>query len=538
MRERAGASGQQVSELQKELEATKARERKLLEELKKTKDMVSQSLKDADASSQRMAALQKELADLKKEVARLQKQHEADCLAREQETQKKLKDMTNHWTGQVRKEKDALGTELNRKHAENLDRERERLNKAREEAEAEAKRRLEEAMKQGMSEAGALHQEIERLRDEVAATKADAEAKQKAAAAAHTKQIQELEARNKAQISELISNHKRDLASAVQNAEKKLDALHKTELERMRQQHKRECEQLETEHASFCAALRSEGEAAVAGARAEEKTAAKAHAEALKQEWDDKWGQQLAAKVVEHTEQVSVFTKKVEELESAIQLRDSKLQTAAEQQAALQKELGAQQQKNASNLAEFEQWKVRTQDEESQRAALASEAHREELERLKSELEQALHESEQRCRDIEEDAEEKLTELEMRHAQLESKYNRRESRPEDVDKIKRLTEAVAEMQSEVDQTKEEMKYFKLELMNREENFNKNFGGGPNVGVMNPMSGIKTKAQSAGDSKRRKAAETSFPSIGSSAPPRPSSATRKAVGRRGSGSHAA
>merc|ERR1712159_340823 len=137
---------------------------------------------------------------------------------------------------------------------------------------------------------------------------------------------------------------------------------------------------------------------------------------------------------------------------------------------------------------------------------------------------------EERLRQAEEDAEEKLTDLEMRYAQLESKYNRRESRPEDLEKIKRLNEAVEVAQAEVEQTKEEMKYFKLELMNREENFNKNFGGGPNVGVMNPMSSnTKSKAQSAGASKR-KPPDTQFPSIGASTVPhRPTSATRRTVG---------
>lgn len=42
---------------------------------------------------------------------------------------------------------------------------------------------------------------------------------------------------------------------------------------------------------------------------------------------------------------------------------------------------------------------------------------------------------------------------------------------------------------------EEMKWFKLELQNRENNFNKVFGSQPNVGVLNPnTTGSKTKNQ--------------------------------------------
>ncbi|KAL3912478.1 MAG: hypothetical protein SGPRY_008326 [Prymnesium sp.] len=40
----------------------------------------------------------------------------------------------------------------------------------------------------------------------------------------------------------------------------------------------------------------------------------------------------------------------------------------------------------------------------------------------------------------------------------------------------------------VRRTYEEMKYFKLELKNREENFNKNFANHPRVGTINPLKG--------------------------------------------------
>jgi hypothetical protein len=35
---------------------------------------------------------------------------------------------------------------------------------------------------------------------------------------------------------------------------------------------------------------------------------------------------------------------------------------------------------------------------------------------------------------------------------------------------------------------EDMKFFKLELINREDNYNKMFGTTPNVGVMDPRAG--------------------------------------------------
>ena len=66
--------------------------------------------------------------------------------------------------------------------------------------------------------------------------------------------------------------------------------------------------------------------------------------------------------------------------------------------------------------------------------------------------------------------------------ELQHRLDVRESRPEDLAAIEQLRKAVREKDEIVRRTYEEMKYFKLELQNREENFNKNFGAQPRVGV--------------------------------------------------------
>ena len=63
------------------------------------------------------------------------------------------------------------------------------------------------------------------------------------------------------------------------------------------------------------------------------------------------------------------------------------------------------------------------------------------------------------------------------------KYENRESRPEDLDRMAELEARLRRAEEEVVRVEEEMKYFKMELRNREQNFNQVFGGGPNVGVM-------------------------------------------------------
>mmetsp|Transcript_9508 Transcript_9508/g.19347 ORF Transcript_9508/g.19347 Transcript_9508/m.19347 type:complete len:1073 (-) Transcript_9508:33-3251(-) len=83
---------------------------------------------------------------------------------------------------------------------------------------------------------------------------------------------------------------------------------------------------------------------------------------------------------------------------------------------------------------------------------------------------------------------------------LNERWLARESRPEDLERIEHLERELIEKDTLVKKTREEMVYFKRELLNREENFNKKFNTNPNVGV---MSVIKPKNPGKGDPKKRR-----------------------------------
>lgn len=80
----------------------------------------------------------------------------------------------------------------------------------------------------------------------------------------------------------------------------------------------------------------------------------------------------------------------------------------------------------------------------------------------------------------------KVVFLKQTITEWEDRYARRESRPEDVSRIANLERLVAEKDALVRQTLDEMAYFKRELLNREEMYNKTFARTPNVGVMNVL----------------------------------------------------
>jgi L-lactate utilization protein LutB len=61
-------------------------------------------------------------------------------------------------------------------------------------------------------------------------------------------------------------------------------------------------------------------------------------------------------------------------------------------------------------------------------------------------------------------------------------------------KIRELQEEIVQCGNKMKKMEEEMKFYKLELINREDNFNNKFGGGPTIGVMDPLSFGKKKVQ--------------------------------------------
>ena len=75
--------------------------------------------------------------------------------------------------------------------------------------------------------------------------------------------------------------------------------------------------------------------------------------------------------------------------------------------------------------------------------------------------------------------------LEGKFKELEELYEGRPSRPEDLEAIKRMQDELVEKDNLLKKAADDMKFYKLELLNREKNYNKVFGANPNIGVMDP-----------------------------------------------------
>jgi hypothetical protein len=69
---------------------------------------------------------------------------------------------------------------------------------------------------------------------------------------------------------------------------------------------------------------------------------------------------------------------------------------------------------------------------------------------------------------------------------LQILFDERPSRPEDLEAIKQLQAEMERKDEEMRKATEQLKLFRLELANRENNFNKMFNANPNVGTLNPI----------------------------------------------------
>ena len=77
-----------------------------------------------------------------------------------------------------------------------------------------------------------------------------------------------------------------------------------------------------------------------------------------------------------------------------------------------------------------------------------------------------------------------LSRMLEKNGELELRWINRSSRPEDVTRIHQLEEELSDKEQSLQRTREEMMYYKREMINREENYNTKFNVSPVVGVMN------------------------------------------------------
>lgn len=296
-----------------------------------------------------------------------------------------------------------------------------------------------------------------------------------------------------------------DVAAKHANELKNLEAKHRTELEALRrslsdgadqreavlkQGHERELALLqaaaEKASADFTAQLASNSEALQAQAR----DALKAALAELEARLSSEKSSELAAKDTAHSAATAAM--KAEHDDIAAKLAQDvasgkkAIAMSAEQIRDLEKQISlerAERQRREENFVlekdqlkrEHESDIRREQDTAEKREKAAVDKGHADLQQLKAEFLQVRNEMQDR-----------LTQAQREYSVLETRWRNRESRPDDVDRIQQLEREMVEKDELVERTREEMLYFKREMLNREESYNQKFNRQPNVGVMNVL----------------------------------------------------
>lgn len=69
--------------------------------------------------------------------------------------------------------------------------------------------------------------------------------------------------------------------------------------------------------------------------------------------------------------------------------------------------------------------------------------------------------------------------------ELSDLYEGRPARPEDLELVQQLQEAIVQNEAAIKKAAEDMRFYKLELINREQSYNAMFGANPQVGLIMP-----------------------------------------------------
>ncbi|KAG7396359.1 hypothetical protein PHYBOEH_002442 [Phytophthora boehmeriae] len=522
----AKSSDEKITELTKdhhrvlsEHEATsKTAQTKLREEVAKLEDQVNHFQEQLTGQTQKLAELQAKNADLtlqlecsQQQVAKLQSTNDAlhsttqkSQKDREEEYQNKLRELTSQRESAVKnlteekaqqqQQHDNALARLTRDHAASC-----------EKLEAQ---KLEELRNKESTMRDFYEPQIARLREDLENLQRALGASTEEASEAR-RSMEETRLFEQEQLRSAIVSFTQRTVEDRAHAEE----MHRQELEKLQQshsQHERELErqlldESHAQHANLQAKADADFAILAAGHRQELLCQAQQNADAvqkLKESMESSQQRSILAERADAKKQLEKLTaqKDRERAEALLEAQNAHDQQYTE----IKKQLEASENALAQKALD---WASATRDGQSLSAALAAKTEemaqktfvleknsREQVEALKLAakremdklLEENLAETKQLSDQFEETRSvmaEKVAYLKASVEEWQDKYNRRESRSEDVLRIVELERLVVEKDALARRTLDEMAYFKRELLNREEMYNKTFARAPNVGML-------------------------------------------------------
>lgn len=281
------------------------------------------------------------------------------------------------------------------------------------------------------------------------------------------KMVQELSSQHQRKIEEVYKKHSQELDETRRDNDLRLQdrvALVEREFERQRSSLQKNSD-----------SERSELEARL---NREIERVRKAGDDALRMAADERL--KVEGEVANLREEVQTLGAKIEAL-----LRDvmEGEKGGKEKDAELSKKDAELSKLKAQSAAEMQALKERSQLDLQN----ANETREKEVKSLQASHEESKNELRSLFADEKTSLQHAISLLEQNVRELQLAYDNRPSRPEDVQRMGALEGQVREKEEAFIGLRDEMQFYKLELVNREQNYNKVFGvSGPNIGVLNPV----------------------------------------------------
>ncbi|XP_026174450.1 protein FAM184A [Mastacembelus armatus] len=502
------AADKAVSRLQQEVQQGEQDIKTAEGQISTLKEAQDKLLEELDATRARLRETSNLLTALQGELETQKCQHEAKLITTKEEEKLKMDKMALElelrWTETLRQECKKLREELREEHEEDkasalaqlAQNKEQELSNARESWQRKVedlleqisllKQSLEMQLSQSQSSLQQLQhqfsQEREHLRMQLDDLQSEHQRRQQRLQEVHCCAMQDLEHARQRDLKEL---------------EERLRLHHHAELQSLREAHRQSIETLKQQSEQELQTLRfeleDEGKAMLASLRSELNHI---HASAIEHLRQTHQQESAAAKVelektlennrIQERELLGRITELQEEVsrrKNHIAQLDHQIHTLNENISTLTKELELKGKEVLKIRSEANQ-QIRAHEQEltkrhERELAELSAVHNRETQNMLSDFNKA-----------QEVLKDKISALQILLEGTEEKFRNRESRPEDLQLIAELKEMVSERESLVKKLVDDKKFYQLELVNRETNFNKVFNASPNVGVINPL--IKQK----------------------------------------------
>uniref|UniRef100_A0A671MGA7 Protein FAM184A-like n=1 Tax=Sinocyclocheilus anshuiensis TaxID=1608454 RepID=A0A671MGA7_9TELE len=462
------------------------------------KDAQKKLLEELDATRARLRETSNLLTG---EMETQKQQHDAKLITTKEEEKLKMDKMALElelkWTETLRQECKKLREELREEHEENKRSALTQLAQNKDQEMCSARESWQRKVEDLLEQISLLKQSLEMQLSQSQHSLQQLQAQFSQEREHLGQQLQEMELEHQRREQRLQEAHYCSMQDMQEELEERLRQQHHMELQTLREAHRQNIEtlkqqseqelqtlrfELEDEGKAMLASLRSELNHLHASAIEHMRQTHQQETMAAKQELENALEKsrehELLSRISDLQEEVSRRKKHIADL-------DHEIHTLNENISTLTKEL---------ELKGKEVLKIRSEANQQIRA------HEQDLckkhEREMAEL-NALHHRETQnmlldFNKAQELLKDKISALQILLEGTEEKFRNRESRPEDLQTIAELKDMVTERESLVKKLVDDKKFYQLELVNRETNFNKIFNTNPNVGVINPLVKQKRK----------------------------------------------